>query len=76
MYLFATNRGSAGNYSGKLKIHYTKIWDNNDNMIANFIPVRSSGGVLGMYDLVDTNPATAFHTNAGSGTFTAGPNAQ
>ena len=40
----------------------------------NFIPARrNSDGVLGMYDLMDSNPATAFHTNRGTGTFVAGP---
>ncbi len=57
----------------KARLYQTKMWDN-DIMVRNFVPAkRNSDGVIGMYDLADTNPATAFHTNAGTGTFTAGP---
>jgi len=57
------------------KLYYFKAY-RNGNMIANFVPARNASGVLGMYDLTDTNPATAFHTNQGAGEFTAGPVAQ
>ncbi len=56
------------------KMYVTKIWDDNGALVRDFIPARrESDGVLGMYDLADSNPATAFHTNQGTGTFTAGP---
>ena len=51
------------------KIWYVKIWTGN-MLVRDFVPVRrNSDGVLGMYDTV-TN---AFFTNAGTGTFIAGP---
>lgn len=39
----------------------------------NYIPAkRNSDDAIGMYDLADPNPETAFHGNAGTGTFGAG----
>ena len=46
----------------------------NNTMVRNFVPAkRNSDGAIGMYDLTNLNPATAFYTNSGTGTFTAGP---
>ena len=51
------------------KIYSAKLYDNN-NLVRNMIPAkRNSDGTLGMYDTV----TDTFFTNAGSGTFTAGP---
>ena len=53
---------------------YVKIYNDNNKLVFNGIPARrDSDGVLGMYDLADPNPSTAFHTNAGTGEFVAGP---
>ena len=69
-YIFGTNRG--GNFnepSDSLSVYYCKIYDNG-TLIRNFIPAkRKSDSVLGLYDLVNNK----FYTNAGTGTFIAGP---
>ena len=47
-----------------------KIWDDSGDLVFNGIPARrDSDGVLGIYDTVSNN----FFTNAGTGTFIAGP---
>ena len=63
--------GTYGYYfSGYVKKH--KI-TRNGVVIINLIPARrDNDGVVGMYDLADSNPETAFHTNAGTGNFIAG----
>jgi len=53
---------------------FGKVWElkayQNDYMVGDFIPARrNSDGVLGMYDTV----SGTFKENAGTGTFTAGP---
>ncbi|MBR6838228.1 MAG: hypothetical protein IKM94_01530, partial [Alphaproteobacteria bacterium] len=59
--------------NGNVRYYYFKIYDNN-TLVRDFIPARRErDGVIGMYDLADNNPATAFHTNAGTGTFVEGP---
>lgn len=37
--------------------------------VRNFIPCKNISGILGLYDIVNN----IFYTNAGTGTFTAGP---
>ena len=50
-------------------VYYLKIYDN-DTLVQNMIPAkRKSDGAIGMYDTVSGN----FFENAGTGTFTAGP---
>ena len=71
LFAIQTN-GNVHIYYGTFKIYSYKKWTN-DILVQNFVPVRrDSDGVLGMYDLADSNPATAFHTNAGTGEFVAG----
>ena len=64
--------GTYGYYfSGYVKKH--KI-TRNGVVIINLIPARRDrDGEVGMYDLANPDPATAFYTNAGTGEFTAGP---
>ena len=50
------------------KLYSCKILNNN-NLIRNFIPCKNISGILGLYDIVNN----IFYTNAGTGTFTAGP---
>ena len=65
--------GQDGRKSPDAKSYYLKLYTQN-GLVFHGIPARrDSDGVLGMYDIMDSNPSTAFHTNAGSGTFTAGP---
>jgi len=51
------------------RIYSSKIWDN-DILVRNMVPAqRTSDSEIGMYDTV----SKTFFTNAGTGTFTAGP---
>ena len=53
---------------GKVYGYYQK---RNGEYLINLVPAKNSSGVVGMYDTV----SGTFLTNAGTGTFTAGPNA-
>ncbi len=65
MYLFF-----AGNYLTKARIYSYQHKNTSGTLIRNMIPVRrNSDGAIGMYDTV----TKTFFTNAGTGTFTAGP---
>lgn len=71
MFLFAEQFQNVGNRSSKARIYSAQIY-NNSNMVRNFIPAsRNSDNVLGMFDTV----SQTFFTNAGTGTFIAGPEA-
>jgi len=73
VWLFAANSSGYPRFYARGKM-YKFVAIRNDSTIMNLVPARrDSDGVLGMYDLADSNPSTAFHTNQGSGTFTAGP---
>ncbi len=56
-----TKRCSARYYDVKLS--------KNGSLVRDFVPAKNSSGVVGMYDTVSGQ----FFTNAGSGTFVAGP---
>ena len=67
MFLFASSGTSL--FQTKARVHYAKIY-NDGTLVRNFIPAkRNSDGAIGMYDTVNDR----FYTNAGTGTFTAGP---
>ena len=53
----------------KQKNYYIKIWDNNDILVRDMIPVLDKDGVPCMYDRVEKK----FYYNAGTGDFIAGP---
>lgn len=56
-------------YYGTVRIFSYRLFENGE-LVQDFIPARrNSDSVLGMYDTV----SKTFFTNAGSGTFTAGP---
>lgn len=68
MYLFrfnAAGNASSGYFVGR--ICYCKIYDNG-TLIRDFVPCKNSGGVFGLYDILND----VFYQNAGSGTFAAG----
>lgn len=69
-FLFAINKaGSAmSGYICTARLYSCQIYDN-DTMIRDYVPCRTSGGEVGLYDLVGGE----FYGNAGMGTFTAGP---
>lgn len=54
--------------AGAAAANYYKIYDN-DLLVRDFIPCRDPSGAVGLYDLVNGQ----FYANAGTGTFTAGP---
>ena len=61
---------TGGGYNHGSTIYYCRVYDGNDVLLRNYIPVRrNSDNVLGMYDTV----THTFFTNAGTGTFIAGP---
>ena len=66
--LFAAADGSKTSVA---RIFSWKVYQD-DTLIKNLVPAKNSSNVVGMYDTV-TN---TFYTNAGTGTFTAGPVAQ
>lgn len=67
-YLFAINNaGTLQNYAS-MNLYSCEIYDNNV-LIRNFIPCKNPDGVVGLYDSVNSQ----FYQNAGSGSFTAGP---
>lgn len=68
VHIFKRNGGS--NLYGSYKLYRLTFFEN-DSPVRDFIPAkRKSDNVLGLYDTVNN----VFYTNAGSGTFTAGPN--
>lgn len=66
IYLFARSYSSLSYAS--LKMYGCKIYSN-DVLVRDFIPCKNPSGVVGMWDDVNNT----FYSNAGSGTFTAGP---
>ena len=68
LYFFANNWSYARDFFiGKAKS--LKIWDNNNALIRNFIPViRHSDGAIGLLDLVNFK----FYGNSGTGSFIGG----
>ena len=53
---------------GAIAVYSFKMWDNG-TLVRNLIPAKNSSNVIGMYDTV----TKTFFTNAGSGSFIAGP---
>ena len=69
LYIFSTNRGSATLNATQLYMYYLTIYGSNGEVLRNWIPVKDSSWVLGMYDTINKT----FYTNKGTGTFTAWP---
>lgn len=68
LFLFANNNGgSVAGYSS-CAIQACQIYDNG-TIIRDYVPVKNSSGLVGLYDVVNDE----FYQNAGTGTFTAGP---
>ena len=67
IYLFSVNNG--GNYSkASMKLYSCRIYDNG-TLVRDFIAAKRSDGTVGLYDTVNSQ----FYSNAGTGTFIAGP---
>ncbi len=68
-YIFQRWRPSIESTNNKVQVYEFSIYEN-DILVRNMIPAkRNSDGAIGMYDTV----TKTFFTNAGTGTFTAGP---
>ena len=66
--IFGIYNASAPGFLTALKIYSCQIYDNG-TLVRDFIPCKNASGVIGLWDDVNS----AFYQNAGSGTFTAGP---
>ena len=68
MLLLSGRSGSVIEYYANAKLYSCRIYDN-DVLVRDFIPCMNPAGAVGLYDLANGN----FYTNAGTGTFDAGP---
>lgn len=71
MFLFAANTAGSVESTGDnvaMKLYSCQIYDNG-TLVRDFVPAMNSSGVVGLYDRV----TASFFGNAGTGTFTAGP---
>lgn len=72
LYLFTFHGGeTTENFKTNAKYYSCKIYDN-DVLVRDFIPCKNADGVIGMYDVVNSQ----FYQNAGTGVFTAGDEVQ
>ena len=70
-FLFQINNNGSNMVSGcptSAKLYSSQLYDNG-NLIRDFVPCIDPIGTVGLYDQVDGK----FYANAGTGTFTAGP---
>ena len=68
MYLFSVHNGGSSYANASMKLYACQIYDNG-TLVRNFIPCRTPNREIGLWD--DVNGV--FYGNAGTGTFTAGP---
>ena len=65
-----TNGSPMSTTTGSARWRSVQIYDNG-RLVRDFIPCKTAAGVVGLWDDVNNT----FYSNAGSGTFTAGPEA-
>lgn len=70
MTLFALNRNGTKTEYGSIRLYSMQIYDNG-TLVRDFIPCQNASGAVGLWDDVNS----VFYGNAGTGTFTAGPEA-
>lgn len=69
VYLFGLNVGGAANYLSSIRLYSCKIWSQG-KLVRDFIPVSlTNGTTVCLYNAVRGD----FYNNAGTGSFTAGP---
>ena len=66
--LFAINNLNDVSYGSAFRLYSSKIYDNG-TLIRDFVPCQNPTGNVGLYDLVGAQ----FYGNAGTGSFTGGP---
>lgn len=73
MFLFCRNGMGTPEYMSSMRLYSCKIYDVSDNkMVRNYFPCKNSSNTIGLYDIINNQ----FYSNAGSGTFVAGPEAE
>ena len=70
LYLLCINDVGEPDYFSFARIYSCQIYDN-DTLVRDFVPCKTLTGTVGMYDIVNN----VFYTNAGTGSFIAGPSA-
>lgn len=60
--------GGVSEYPANMKLYFCKIYDS-EILIRDYVPCKNESGAAGLYDIVND----VFYSNAGTGTFTAGP---
>ena len=79
LYTTANSNGSARTTRARVQLRYFQLWDENDVLVRDFIPVRVGSGSSAVGYLYDrANPTggpngNGLYGNAGSGSFTVGP---
>ena len=68
LYLFAVNTAGSASLPATMQLYSCAIYDNG-TLIRDFIPCKNASGAVGLYDTVEGQ----FYANAGTGSFTAGP---
>ena len=68
LFLFASNNTGKAEGIAAAELYSAKVYDNG-TLIRDFIPCKNASGVIGLWDDVNS----VFYQNAGSGTFTSGP---
>lgn len=68
LFLFASNDNSTAAYFATGKLYSCQLY-NDGTLVRNFIPCKNANEEIGLYDTV----YSVFYANAGSGSFTAGP---
>lgn len=68
IFLFASNDSGSAAYLSSAKIYSCQIYDD-ETLVRDYVPCKNASGEAGLYDLTNE----AFYGNAGTGSFTAGP---
>lgn len=68
LFLFANNNAGAVQLPGAMRLYECQVYDNG-TLARSFVPCKAPSGAVGLYDTVEEQ----FYANAGTGTFTAGP---
>lgn len=68
LFLLCDNAAGSPTSAGAALLYSCQIYDNG-TLIRDFIPCKNASGVIGLWDDVNS----VFYQNAGSGTFTSGP---
>lgn len=69
--LFGINTVGSVSFFSASNLYSCQIYDNG-TLIRDFVPCTNASGTVGLYDVVNDE----FYQNAGTGTFTAGPNVE